>query len=83
MQDEINKHLDRLWKQNAAASANLQKIVDAQAALAEKRLMGIVNTNMELELWREYEKALKLVLEIGAQLQQTAQDAGIFPPPSN
>jgi predicted nucleic acid-binding Zn-ribbon protein len=79
MDEAMRKRLEDLWRRNAAASASLQRIVDAQADLARKQLYGVTNEARAAALWAAYEEALKRALEIGDELHQAARDAGILP----
>jgi len=77
--DTVKERLADLWKRNAAATEGLKRIVDAQAALAEKQLWGVTDEARAEALWGSYEQALSRVLEIGGRLEEVIRDAGIPP----
>lgn len=71
---KITKQLKDLRQRQAAYHASLQRIADAQRAVAKHKLLGDSDPSREAILLADYQEVLNHLLETGTRVKPACED---------
>src|ERR1700730_18455155 len=71
---KITKQLKDLRQRQAAYHASLQRIADAQRAVAKHKLLGDSDPSREAILFADYQEALNQLLETGTHVKPACEN---------